>query len=325
MWESPIQWLIALGAWFSDHIKAVTAIYDPSLGQQQGDQSGKAIEQLRSESSVGTFSYADNLHRAIEIMYDQMVKIFPKIMNGPQVVTIVKPDSQHEVIRINQEFGDGGIDPATGRKGKANNIGVGRFSVRVIAGPSFETRQDQAIQSLNQFFQAAPQTLGVPGVAARYLRMIGQGNPQVEGMADLLQPTDSQEATPAQLSQQLQQAQQQGQAQQVLIQKMQQALAAKLPEVEAGKWKAAIESLTKIRVAEINASKDLDKANADRMADAMEHLTGMAHDVAMQAHAQDAAATAQASDQAHAMASQANDQAAAAQQQQQPQQQDEGQ
>jgi len=69
MWEAPIQWLLALAQYFSDAIKAVTAIYDPSLGQRSGDQSGKAIEQLRSESSVGTYSYADNLHRAIEVMY----------------------------------------------------------------------------------------------------------------------------------------------------------------------------------------------------------------------------------------------------------------
>ena len=53
-WEAPIQWLLALAAYFSDSIKAVTSIFDPSLGAQKGDQSGRAIEQLRSESSSGT-------------------------------------------------------------------------------------------------------------------------------------------------------------------------------------------------------------------------------------------------------------------------------
>ncbi len=139
LYETSIQWMISLGQWFSDHIKATTAIYDPSLGQQKGDQSGRAIEQLRSESSVGNYSYADNLHRAIEVMYDQMCCIFPKILDGQRVVTIVKPTSQHEIVEINREFPSDGIDPKTGKKGKANNICIGEYSVRVTVGPSYET------------------------------------------------------------------------------------------------------------------------------------------------------------------------------------------
>lgn len=314
-WEAPIQWLLALAAFFGDSIKAVTAIYDPSLGQQKSDQSGKAIEQLRSESNVGNFSYADNLHRAIEVMYGEMCCIFPKILDGPRVATIVKPDSQHEMLEINREFPNG-IDPATGKKGKANNICMGQYSVRVTAGPNFQTRQEQALAALTEFFKAAPQTLAAPGVAAKFLRMVGEGNPQVEGMADLLEPNQGDEQTPQQLQQQLGQAQQQNQALTVLVQKMHQAIQAQLPKIEADKWKATLQSLTSIRVAEINASKDLDRANADRDAATLEHLTGMAHEVATQAVEHSHAADMQADQQQHASDTQASDQAAAAAQQQ---------
>jgi len=282
MWETPIQWLLALGAWFSDQIKAVTSIYDPSLGQAKTDQSGRAIQQLRSESSTGTFSYADNLHRAISIMYGEMCVIFPKILSGERVVTIVRPNSQHESATINKQFPNG-IDPTTGRKGKTNDITLGQHSARVIAGPDYETRMREATPVLIEFFKAAPQALAQPGVAASFLRILGEGNPEVEGMADLLAPPTDSEATPAQLGQRLQQSQQQVQALTQLVQKMQQAIQAKLPQVEADKFKAALDFIKSIRVAEINASKDRDNANADREAATLEHLTGLAHDVAMQA------------------------------------------
>ena len=283
VWEAPIQWLIALGQYFIDGIKAGTAIYNPSLGQQQGDQSGRAIEQLRSESNVGNFSYSDNLHRAIEVMYNEMVYIFPKILTGQRVVTIVKPDSQHEVITINQEFpAEVGMAPQK-KKQKANSITTGQYSVRVIAGPSFETRQENAIATLTDFFKVAPQALAAPGVAASFLRMVGEGNPQVEHMADMLSPNTGSDATPQQLGAQLAQAQQQNQALTLLVQKMQQAMQAKLPDLELRKWEAAIRAVTSIRVAEINASKDADNAKADREAEMFDNLMNRAHETAQQA------------------------------------------
>lgn len=281
-WEAPIQWLLQLGQYFSQAIQSVTGIYDPSLGKNKGDQSGKAIEQLRSESNVGNFSYADNLHRAIEVMYGEMCVIFPQIMDGPRVVTVVRPDSQHEAKAINQLFPADGIDPATGKKGKANNIAIGRFAARVIAGKNFDDRQEEAIVQIGEFFAGGgQQTLAIPGVAAKYLRMIGSGNPQVEAMADLIDPPKpGEESSPEDIAQQLQQAQQHIQMLTQVATQLKQEIDAKLPQVEAQKFKAILDNLTKIRVAEITASKDLDNAQADRDASTMETLVGMAHEKA---------------------------------------------
>lgn len=292
-WETPIQWLLALATYFSDCIKAVTAIYDPSLGAQKGDQSGRAIEQLRSESNVGNFSYADNLHRAIGVMYGEMVYIHQQILDGPRVVTIVKPDSQHEIKRINQEFPEG-------VKGKANHLSAGQYSVRVTAGPSFQTRQEEAVGQLTDFFKVAPQALAAPGVAAKFLRMIGEGNPQVEGMADLLSPnTQNGEASPQQLQGALANMQQQNKALTLLVQKMQQAIQAKLPELEFKRWQTAIQAITQLRVAEVNASKDRDNAKADREADLLQSVLDMAHDTASQAVDQQHEKDMQSADQQH--------------------------
>ena len=82
-----------------------------------------------------------------------------------------------------------------------------------------------------------------------------------------------------------------------------------MPELEVKKWIAALDALTKIRAAEITASKDADNAQADRDAAALENLTTMAHEAALQA-----------TDHEHQVdqAQQAQDTQAARQQQEQP-------
>lgn len=313
-WEAPIQWLVVLGQWFSDHIKAVTAIYDPSLGQQKGDQSGKAIEQLRSESNVGNFSYADNLHRAIEVMYGQMCEILPKIMDGPRAVTIVRPDSQHEIVQINRDFGQSGIDEATGEKGKANNIALGEYSVRVTVGPSFETRNEEAINQFMEFLKIDPAIIQAPGIAGKALRWIGQGNPQILAIADQLDPQPQAGGSPQQMQQMLQASEQQKQQLLQLVQQMYAAIQSKMPEIEQRKWSDALKALTSIRVAEINASKDMDAANADREAALMETLLGFGHEADMAAQEQAHQQQMQSEQQQHEAASQVSQQAAQAEQ-----------
>ena len=311
MWEAPIQWLLALASYFSDSIKATTAIYDPSLGAQKGDQSGKAIEQLRSESNVGNYSYADNLHRAISVMYREMVYIFPQIMDGPRVVTIVKPDSQHEIVKINELFGDGSSKPT-------KNLANGQYSARAMAGPSFETRQMEAIDQLTHFFKAAPQILASPIVFSKIIRMVGRGNPSIEAIADAIEPNASGEMSPAQMQSQLQQLGQQKQQLTQLVQVLQQKLVAKLPEQDTKRYIAELTALAGIREAEIKAG--IDKAEID--ASMLEHLTGLAHENALAAQQQEHQQGMQQNDQAASMLSQQSDQAHQAAQTAQQQQAD---
>ncbi len=91
--------------------------------------------------------------------------------------TIVRADSQHELMVLNQVFGPDGNDPNTGKPGKSNNLEIGQYAVRANVGPSIETSQKEAVGVITEFLSAAPQILTVPGVAASFLRMVGDGNP----------------------------------------------------------------------------------------------------------------------------------------------------
>jgi hypothetical protein len=278
-WETPIQWLLALATFFSDSIKACTSIWDPSLGTAKSDQSGKAIDSLRGESSTGTFYIADNLHHAIQVLYEQIVIINTQILSGPRVVTIVKPDSSHEQVKINQLFTEA-VTPATEQSQKKNWLQNGRYAVIVKVGPNEETRDMQTADLLIGFLKIDPSIMQNPAVAAKALRAMGQGSPQIEAIADLIDPQTN---NPAQTQAQLQQATKQLQLAGQVIQELKYKLDAKIPDIEARKFADLLDNMTKIRVAEISASMDADRQKADLDAAREETLLGFAHDAATQA------------------------------------------
>ena len=300
-WEAPIQRLLEFANFCGEQIKAATSVFfEPSLPSAADAQSGRAIQALQQQSNMGTANWQAALHRAMWLEFQQAAIILPQICSGERVKTIVRPDNQHEIVTINRtfnEFAPEKIDQKTGKAigqdGKLiphNRIGLGQYSMRVIAGPKFETRNDEAMEDMMELTKAAPQLMQNPAILSKVIRWRGEGNPEIEAIADSLVP-DPSKMTPEMMAGQLAQAQKMGQAQGVMIQKLQQVIQGKLPQVEADKWTAALDSYTKIVVAKITASKDSDQAQADREASMLESILQMAHETAMQATDHDQAAS----------------------------------
>jgi hypothetical protein len=296
MMEASIQWLIALASFFKDAIQAASAYSATSLGKRTADQSGEAIRALQAESSKGTFSYPDGVNSGVAVMYQRWLKIFPKIMDSAQAATIIDAGGQADSVLINQYFPHpaGGKNPDGSPRMQKHDITIGRYSVRVDAGPSPQTRIQQAQGSLENLFKVAPQLLAIPGVGAAYLRMIGDGNPETDAIADMLPGGAGDKPNAAAMQGQLQQAQQRIQQLTAGLTQMHQAIQAKLPQIEADKWMKLVDSLTKVEVARIAAKVD----TAQQLADTFENLTGLAHETATAAvdrqHQKDMAAASQA-------------------------------
>lgn len=259
-------------------IELETSIFADRLGAAKGDKSGRAINALQSQSSTGTFYIADSLHHAIQSVYEQIIIINQQIRTEREVVTIVRPDSQHELATINTEFPDK-IDPASQKQAKARWLSQGRYAVVVTVGPDPQTLKEQTALILVDFLKIDPQIMAVPGVAAKALRSVSQGDPEIEAIADLLEPQSAQ--SPQQLAQQLQKVMSENAALKIIATKLQQEKDAKLPQVQADERKNIRDNLTRLEVAKITASKDADTAEADREASLLEAGLGMAHDVAL--------------------------------------------
>lgn len=307
-WEAPIARMLELMNFAAEQIKAATSVFfEPALASAKNAQSGSAIRALQAQTNIGTLNWQDSLHLAVGISYHQAAKVMRRLYDSQRVRTIVRPDSSHEIAEINVEFQDENASP----KKKRNNIVTGDYSIRVTSGPNFQTRQEKSVENLTEVFKIVPQLLGMPGIAAQFLRMMGEGNPQIEQMADALMPGGAKDMdNPQAMQAQLAQAQGENQQLKQVLQQMQQAIAQKLPEIEAKKWIAGLQALAGIREAEIKAGVDM----AGNDAAMLENLTGLAHDTALAHMQQGHEREMQQADQSHAAASQASDQAAAAEQ-----------
>lgn len=301
MMEAPIQWLIQLGTFFQAAMQSVSSYSANVLGKAKADQSGKAIEALQMEASQGNYSYPDGVNRGVGVMYQQWLSIIPKLYSKAQAQTIIKADGQHEQVLINQLF-----DHPSGKKNPdgtpvqmSHDLAIGRYSVRVQAGPSFQTRNDAALENLANMFKASPQLLLIPGVAASYCKLLGEGNPKVDMVASMLPGGAGDEDSPQELQAKVQQMTAQIQQLQQQLQEASHTLQAKLPQVEASKFNAYLGYLKAVQVAEITASKDADNQNADRDAAQVETLLGLAHDAGTQAQDHQNALELQQGDQAH--------------------------
>lgn len=289
MMEASIQWCLQLAQFFKDAIQAASSYSATSLGKRTADQSGEAIRALQAESSKGTFSIPDTVNNTVAAMYRQWLLIYPRITDSARAQTIIRADGKNEQALINQYFDDpnGQKDESGKAKQKIHDVRLGRYSVRVDAGPSPETRNQAALQPLGEVFKNAPELLQIPGVAAGYVRLIGDGNPKVEQIADLLPGGADDQQNPAAVQQQNQQLQGQLKTLGMALQQANTKLATQQPKIDADERKSIRETATKLAIAEITAkSQDSARASADALAIDEQHKE-MAHDVALQADQQE--------------------------------------
>lgn len=318
-WEAPIARVME---WFNvcgEQIKAATSVFfEPAQPSAAQVQSGTAIKELQSQTNIGTMNWQASLHQATELEYRQALMIMRQLYDGPRVQAVVRPDETHEMIEINREFPDGAPHSEPGKWKRddgtiesTNNFEDAVLAVRVTAGPSFQTRTEQAQDSLLSLVKIAPAIVQSPPAIAKLIRIIGEGSPEIEALADIFEPQGQGAQSPEQMQAALQKFQQQNQALTQLVTGLKQALDAKVPEQETKKWIAAVQAIAGIREAEIKAG--IDKAQLDL--DTLEHVTGMAHEAAMQGvdHAQQQAMGQQQANAASQQSAQDAGQAAQAQ------------
>ena len=158
--------LLQAKAGASEDIKSTTGQYNASLGMTSNERSGKAILARQRESDVGTYHYADNLARAVRHIGRQLVDLSPKIYDTARVARILGEDGEPSTVKMNPDqeepvkkiMGPGGVVVD-----KIYNPRVGKYDVRVITGPGYATKRQEALESMAQLLQGNPQLWQVAG------------------------------------------------------------------------------------------------------------------------------------------------------------------
>jgi hypothetical protein len=220
----------------SDDIKATLGIFDASLGAKGNETSGKAIMARQRESDTSTFHFIDNLSRAIRHLGRIVIDLVPHVYNGPRILRIIGEDGTTENVPVNQPLSNVPNTEETNRQEAGEtqqaianiyDLTTGRYDVVVEAGPSFNTKREEAAVQMTEFIRSYPQgaplmadllakNLDWPGaedIAERFKAMLP---PQIQGVDPQTQQLQQQfmqlqqqaQQAVGQLQQQIQQLQQ---------------------------------------------------------------------------------------------------------------------
>lgn len=232
----------------ADDIKAITGIYDASLGARSNETSGKAIMARQREGDISTFHFIDNLTRAIRHTGRIMIDLIPKVYSTERIIRILGEDGTPEAIKINADKPEmEGADDAK-EVMRIHDLRTGRYDLTVTSGPSFTTRREEAATQMIELIRSYPDAAPIIGdLLAKNLDWPG-ADEIAKRLEKMLPPEarDTEGQLPPEVQQQLQEM---GQAIQELGQRLHEAEAKR--EIETRKldieeYKAETERMTAV-------------------------------------------------------------------------------
>lgn len=154
---------IAMAGLARDTVKAVTGIYDASLGNRSNEVSGLAIRARQAQGDIANFHFSDNLTRAIRFLGRCIVAMIPKIYDTERVIRILGEDGKTaDRAEINK--------PVTERdeQGQAiskvlNDLTVGTYDVVVTTGPAYNTLREEMVANMIELGSKWPKLMEVAG------------------------------------------------------------------------------------------------------------------------------------------------------------------
>jgi hypothetical protein len=174
-------------------MKAVTGIYDASLGAPSNEISGVAIRARQQEGNVGTVAYVQNFNMAIRHTGRILVDLIPHIYDTERQIQVLGEDGKIDTIWINRTLAsdllpaepEDMIDVSAPAETDAhvadahktgdietddslaavndktrrvlNDVTVGTYDIAIETGPSFAAKREQAADGMAQLLQGAPQ------------------------------------------------------------------------------------------------------------------------------------------------------------------------
>ena len=139
----------------NDDMKAITGIYDPSLGADSAEKSGVAIRARQHQGDVSNFHFIDNLSRAIGYGGRCLLEIIPAIYSARQSVRILGEDQAENVAKLTQEAG-GATQKQENGDPALYNLTVGQYDVSVSQGPSFSSQREETRDTLIEIMRQVP-------------------------------------------------------------------------------------------------------------------------------------------------------------------------
>lgn len=132
-----------------DDLKATTGVYDASLGNRSNETSGIAIQRRSVQAQTANYHFINNLSIAQRHLGRILVDLIPKIYDTPRAVNIMGEDDSQEIVYINKVFERYG-------KEQYYDLSAGKYDVVIDTGPTYQTKREEAVDSILQLTKAYP-------------------------------------------------------------------------------------------------------------------------------------------------------------------------
>jgi hypothetical protein len=169
----------------ADDMKATIGLYNPSMGAQSNEVSGRAIIARERQGDVGTFHFTDNLSRAIRHAGRVIIDLIPHVYTGQRIIRVMGEDGYPENVQLNQPVPQTGPDgkpimqpqmglngqPMVGPDGnpilkaitRVYDLTVGKYDLTVSTGPSYTTQRLEAADQMMELLRVMPQATPLIG------------------------------------------------------------------------------------------------------------------------------------------------------------------
>ncbi len=156
--EPPIQAITYAIRQASEDMQSTSGQFDPSLGKNVGNQSGRAIQNLQRQGSVSTFHFVDNLSRALRFLGVILLDLIPKIYDAARVVSITHENGDTHQMKVNRHLEQGFVPKdAQGNDVPIFDLTQMKYAVVITTGPSYSTKRQESSQTMIEISQAYPQ------------------------------------------------------------------------------------------------------------------------------------------------------------------------
>ena len=141
-----------------EDLKQTTGIYDPSLGVQTNERTGRAIQARQGQAEIGHFHFPDNLCKSLMYTGVILIDLIPKIYDTPRMVAIMNEAGETDRAMIDVYAKKAYMGSSeSGLKFPVMNPKKGEYDVIVTTGPSYQTKRMEAANSMMEFIRAVPQ------------------------------------------------------------------------------------------------------------------------------------------------------------------------
>jgi hypothetical protein len=148
----PVGIMEAAGA-ISNDLQMVLGVLDPNQ-LPSGNISGKALQGQQNQVDLSNFHFYDNLTRSIAQTGRIILDLIPKIYDTQRVMRIIGSDGHPDMTTINE---------ANEICEVLNDVTVGEYDVVMDTGPGFQTKRQQAVESMMPLLTGNAELFNIAG------------------------------------------------------------------------------------------------------------------------------------------------------------------